>query len=124
MIAGMERVLYCVRNLYIHLTPRVFPLLICRLIQERAYIISTSRDEHILGQHQRWTEQLQAQRWKRVSFVAHGSCLSIMHYCNLNYSYSELVMCTLWSCIGTIIIRRVMDDTLCNRVYCNVLSNW
>jgi len=124
MIAGMERVLYCVRNLYIHLTPRVFPLLICRLLQERAYIISTSRDEHILGQHQRWTEQLQAQRWKRVSFVAHGSCLSIMHYCNLNYSYSGLVMYTLWSYIGTTIIRRVMDDTLCNRVYCNVLSNW
>ena len=74
MIAGMERVLYCVRNLYIHLTPRVFPLLICRLLQEHAYIISTSREEHILGQHQRWTEQLQAQRWKRVSFVAHGTC--------------------------------------------------
>ena len=32
-------------------------------------------------------------------------------------------MCTLWSCIGTTIIRRVMDDTLHNQIYYNVLSN-
>ena len=35
----------------------------------------------------------------------------------------DFVMCTLWSCISTTIIRRVMDHILCNRVYCNVLSN-
>jgi len=61
---------------------------------------------------------------KKASFGAHGPCLSIMDCCNLNFSCSGLVMCTSWSSIGTTIIRRVMDDTLCNRVYCNVLSNW
>ena len=60
---------------------------------------------------------------KRASFCANGPCLSIMDCCNSNYSCSGLEMCSLWLCIGTTIIRRVMDDTLHNQIYYNVLSN-